>query len=55
MQFAAGTTSATPETMYIGALTGVPGEPPPLPMPEPAALALFGLGMAGLGLARRRR
>jgi hypothetical protein len=55
LQFAEGTTSAAPETMYIGALTGVPGEPPPLPVPEPAALALLGLGMAGLGFARRRR
>jgi hypothetical protein len=55
MQFAEDTTSATPETMYIGALTGIPGEPPPLPMPEPAALSLLGLGMAGLAIARRRR
>jgi len=55
MQFAEGTTSATPETMYVGALTGIPGEPPPLPVPEPLSLALMGLGLAGLGAARRRK
>jgi hypothetical protein len=63
MQFAEGTTSATPETMYVGAVTGIPGTPPPLPepepepnpVPEPLSLALVGLGLAGMGAARRRR
>ena len=32
LQFAAGTTSATPDTMYIGAVTGIPAAPPPLPV-----------------------
>jgi hypothetical protein len=60
MQFADGSTSATPETMYVGAVTGIPGTPPPLPepepnpVPEPLSLALVGLGLAGMRAARRR-
>jgi hypothetical protein len=68
LQFAEGTTSATPETMYVGAVTGIPGTPPPLPVegqgeplpgpapvPEPVSLALLGLGLAGMRAVRRRR
>ena len=69
MQFAAGTTSATPDTMYVGAVTGIPdvpavlpvaeqGEsvpaPAPAPVPEPVSLALVGLGLAGMRAVRRR-
>lgn len=50
MQFADGTTEATPETMYVGAITR-----PPADVPEPFTLALMGLGLGSMGLARRRR
>jgi hypothetical protein len=56
IQFAFGTTEATPETVYVGAFQrndegggGGTGE-----VPEPASLALLGAGAAALGALRRR-
>jgi hypothetical protein len=49
LQFKAGTTDATIDTLYVGAY--IPGTP----VPEPLSLALVGAGMLGMSLVRRRR
>lgn len=50
LQFAAGTTQATLETMYVASY-----QRPSTPVPEPLSLALVGAGMLGMGFVRSRR
>jgi hypothetical protein len=53
IQFAFGTTEATPETMYIGAFEGG-GDTGGGEAPEPASIALFGAGLLALRGMRRK-
>ena len=55
IQFAFGTTEATPETMYIGAFKGEGGgDSGGGEAPEPASIALFGAGLLALRGMRRK-
>jgi len=53
VQFAFGTTEATPETVYIGAFEGG-GDTGGGEAPEPASIALFGAGLLALRGMRRQ-
>jgi len=53
VQFAFGTTEATPETVYIGAFEGG-GDTGGGEAPEPASIALFGAGLLALRGMRRK-
>lgn len=54
VQFAQGSTEATPETVYVGAFTRRPGDPGGGEIPEPGSLALLGIGALALNSLRRR-